>query len=139
VNELWAVVVGIAVGLVAWLAIAPWDLSEVDRAGRTIAGGGDHLAPRIAAALVVVTVVYCIGVFVLDRVPIIWAAGGSCAVWVALFAWRASAARVDGANFWPVALVMVVMPAAALAFGAVAFCSLLRGRRRPVSSPPFDR
>ena len=139
VHDLLAVVVGAAIGFVAWRAIAPWDLSEVDKAGRAIAGGGDHLAPQIGAALALVTVMYCIGALVLDRVPINWACGGSCVIWVVLFAWRASVARVDGANFWPVGLVMVVLPAATFAFGAVAFCSMLRRRLHPSLSPPFDR
>ena len=143
VEKRWAnasaVVVGVVIGFGAWLAIAPWDLSEIDKAGRVIAGGGDHLAPQIGAALALVTAVYCVGALLFDRVPITWACGGSCAIWVALFAWRASSARVDGANLWPVGLVMVVMPAAALAFGAVAFCSMLRSRLHPTPSPPFSR
>lgn len=135
-----AVVVGVAIGFGAWLAIAPWDLSELDKAGRVIAGGGgDHHANEIGAALALVTAMYCAAALVLDRVPITWACGGSCATWVALFAWRASSARVDGANLWPVGLVMVVMPAAALAFGAVAFCSMLRSRLHRVPLPPFER
>jgi hypothetical protein len=134
-----AVVVGVAIGFVAWLAIAPWDLSEVDKAGRAIAGGGDHLAPQIGAALAVVTAMYCVAALALDHLPVSWACGGSCAIWVVLFAWRASSARVDGANLWPVGLVMVVLPAAALAFGAVAFCSRLRSRTHPTLSPPFDQ
>jgi hypothetical protein len=137
VKDLLAVVVGVAIGFAAWLAIAPWDLSEVDRAGNSIAGGGDHLAPQIGAALALVTAMYCVAALVSDRVPINWACGGSCAIWVALFAWRASVARVDGANLWPVGLVIVVMPAAALAFGAVAFCSMLRSRMHRTVSPPF--
>jgi len=134
-----AVFVGVAIGFVAWLAIAPWDLSEVDKAGKVIVGGGDHLAPQIGAALALVTAIYCVGALVSDRVPITWASGGSCAIWVALFVWRSSVARVDGANFWPVGLVMVVMPAAALAFGVVVFCSKLRTRLHPTFSPPFDQ
>jgi hypothetical protein len=134
-----AVVVGVAIGFGAWLAIAPWDLSEVDKAGRVIVGGGDHLAPQIGAALALVTAMYCVAALVLDRVPITWACAGSCSIWVALFVWRASSARAEGANLWPVGLVMVVMPAAALAFGAVAFCSWLRSRMHPTLSPPFDQ
>jgi hypothetical protein len=128
-NGLVALVVGVAIGFAAWLAIASWDLSEVDEAGRVIAGGGDHLAPQIGAALALVTAMYCVGAFVLDRAPILWASAGSCITWVVLFAWRASVARVDGANLWPLGLVFIVMPAAGAAFGAVAFCSMLRNRR----------
>ena len=137
-QDLLAVVMGVAIGIAAWVAIAPWDLSEVDTAGRAIAGGGDHLAPQIGAALALLTAMYCVGALVSDRVPITWACGGSCAIWVALFAWRASVARVDGANLWPVGLVIVVIPAAASAFGAVALCSMLRSRLHPTPSPPFD-
>jgi len=39
----------------------------------------------------------------------------------------------------PVGLVMVVMPAAALAFGVVVLCSNLRTRLHPTFSPPFDQ
>jgi hypothetical protein len=142
VTALSAALVGATLGFAAWLAIAPWDLSEVDKAGRVVVGGGDQLAPQIAAALVVVTAMYCVGALVSDRVPILWACGASCAMWVALWVWRASVARVDGANLWPVGLVLAVLPAAALAFGAVAFCSVLRSRLHPTRttlSPPFDQ
>jgi hypothetical protein len=135
---LTAVVVGVAIGYATWLLIAPWDLSEIDEAGRAIAGGGDHLAPQIGAALAFLTALYCVGALVSDRLPIIWACAGSCAIWVVLFAWRASVARVDGANLWPIGLVFVVGPAAGCAFGAVAFCSTLRSRRHRTSQPPFE-
>ena len=139
VNNVLVVAVGVAIGVGAWLAIAPWDLSEVDGSGRIIAGGGDHLAPRIGAALAFVTAMYCVGALVLDRLPIMLACAASCASWVALWVWRVGVARVDGVNLWPLGLVFVVIPAAAVAFGAVAFCSLLRSRRQHSASPPFDQ
>ena len=133
-----AAVGGVAVGFGAWLAIAPWDFSELDTAGRVIAGGGaDHHANEIGAALALVTAMYCVAALVWDRAPMLWACGGSCATWVALFVWRASSARVDGANLWPASLVLVVMPAAAVAFGAVAFCSMLGSRLHRI--PPFEQ
>jgi hypothetical protein len=45
---------GAALGVGAWLLIVPWDLSEVDEAGRIISRGGDDNAVAIMAVAAMV-------------------------------------------------------------------------------------
>jgi hypothetical protein len=64
VRTFVAALVGAAVAVFAWLALVPWDLSEVSEDGRILEGGGDDKAPQIA--LVGVAVV-SIGLIAIGR------------------------------------------------------------------------
>ena len=105
-------VVAIAVGatfcLALWLLLARWDLSE------DIPGGGDDLFPRIVAVLGMLVVAGVAAVVVSPRLGQI-AANASFVTWALLFAWRASVARVSGANLWLLPFLFLVLPAAGLA------------------------
>ncbi len=103
--------VGIAAAA-AWLAVVPWDLSTVDEAGRDI--GGDN---RLAA-IIIALLLGGIAVFVaarLRRDAVLPAIAAAVVVPVALFAWRASAARTDGASQWVALLAAFVLPLALIA------------------------
>jgi hypothetical protein len=97
---------------VAWLAVVPWDLSTVDEAGRDI-DGGNRLGSVIVALLI-----GGIAVFVAARVrrdAVLPAIIAAVVVPVALFAWRASVARTDGASDWVALLVAIILPLALIA------------------------
>jgi hypothetical protein len=113
-------IVGILVALVAWLLVVPWDLSEVDASGRPLStGGDDHFA---AIGLVYLLVVALGALLAVRNGRWVAATGfvfGACLTWVALFAWRAGAARTVGANMFILPLAFLVIPAAAVAVFAV--------------------
>src|SRR2546423_996151 len=121
---------GFCVAVGAWLLLVPWDLSELDPNGRPIpGGGGDHFAPRIALAFAVVVAV---GLVLAVAIPSMSARrftmwGG--VAWALLFAWRAGASRVSGANLWPVSFVMFVVPAVVAATFAVSYVERWQLRR----------
>jgi hypothetical protein len=48
---------GVALSVCAWLAVVPWDLSELDEDGRVVRGGGDDNAPLIGVVAIVVSLV----------------------------------------------------------------------------------
>jgi len=113
--SLIAVVVGAAAGAAAWLLLVPWDLSEFDASGRMIESGGDDNAGRIAVVAAVLLAAG-VGLAFVDRArrqaPA--ATFGGFAAWAVLFAWRAGSARVSGANFFIIPLVVVVIPTAVI-------------------------
>lgn len=98
---------GVALVVVLWLLIVPWDLSEVDRLDRLRKERLDSSWPRVVLVGGVTAVV---GSIVASRRRML---GGVFLVaaflpLVGLFAWRASAARTRGANLWGVAFVLWV-------------------------------
>ncbi len=108
-----ALLVGAVVGAALWLALVPWDLSEVDPAGRELGDGGDDQAGAIALVAVVLAGVGLV-LAVSERTARVasWFAGGGFAAWATLFAWRAGTAETIGANLYLVPLVTVVVPVA---------------------------
>jgi hypothetical protein len=110
-----ALVAGASAGLVAWLVLVPWDLSEIDESGVVIQGGGDDNAGNIAAVAIVLLAVGLVLAF-LQRTRTSAAAFtlGGYVTWAVLFGWRVGSARVSGANFFIIPLVIVVIPAAVI-------------------------
>ncbi len=120
---------GVALAVAAWVVVVPWDMSTVDAAGNDIPGRSDgETGPRIAVVLAVV-MAGAVAADVLWRAsrPIFLAVAGS-ATWAFLFAWRAAVSRVGGANMWPIAFVMLVLPAAVL--GSLLVWAIVAWRRR---------
>ena len=112
----FAVLAGMAVALLAWLVLLPWDLSEVTADGRPIEGGGDDVGAQLALVAVIVV---ALGMAVVARpstraVAPAFVAGGLW-TWTVLFAWRAGAAKTDGANLFLAPLVVVCVPVAVVA------------------------
>jgi hypothetical protein len=104
---------GAGLAALAWMALLPWDLSEVDKLGRPLPKGGEDYAAEIALVAVVVAVM---GLTLLAssktrRGAGMFAAGGLW-TWAALFGWRAAVSRVTGANLFVVPLIVAVVPAA---------------------------
>jgi hypothetical protein len=116
VRPFVAVVVGAALAVVAWLALVPWDLSEVSEDGRMLDGGGDDNGPQMA---LVGVAVMAVGFLAIGRrgtrVVAPWFVAGGLAAWAALFAWRAGASRTVGANMYLAPLVTMFIPAALIA------------------------
>ena len=111
----WVVllVTGAIVGVMLWVGLVPWDLSEVDAAGRPRASGGDDHAGSIGLVAVVLTgagVALATGDRTERAAP--WFVAGGLAAWAALFAWRAGTAETSGANLYLLPLVAVVLPVA---------------------------
>ena len=104
----WAIT-GLLITLVVWVICVPWDLSET-----ASGGGGDDQAARIGLVLVVVTVV-AVALVLAGRLDATWLGTAAAVTWAVLFAWRAAVSEANGANMWPVAVVFVVLPAAAVA------------------------
>jgi hypothetical protein len=106
---------------VTWIALVPWDLSEVDSQGRLLEGGGDDHG---GAIVLVACVVVMIGGVLLWRSSTRAIAApftfGGLAAWAVLFAWRAGTARTYGANMFMAPLIIIVIPAAILVPMAVA-------------------
>jgi hypothetical protein len=126
-------VTGALVGVILWVGLVPWDLSEVDAAGRPLANGGDDHAGSIGLVAVVLTGA---GVALATRHrterAASWFVAGGLAAWAALFAWRAGVAATAGANLFLVPLVAVVVPVAIvvpLLIGKVSTARLRRSRR----------
>jgi hypothetical protein len=129
--RLVALLVGAVAATALWVGLVPWDLSEVDSAGRPLSDGGDGHGGAIALVAVVVTGA---GVVLAASRRAGRAAarfvGGGLAAWAVLFAWRAGTAETSGANLFLAPLVVVVLPAAIaipLAIGTLS--SALRRRR----------
>jgi hypothetical protein len=126
----------VGVTVVLWLALLPWDLSEIDAEGNTT---GSSLDQRWLSFALILLVILAVGIWAAWlRHPVIsvsWTIAGAI-TWAGLFAWRASSARVSGANFWFLAFFLFVGPAA---FGVSSFVTYLaRERRRERPSGPAD-
>jgi hypothetical protein len=127
--------VGAMAGTALWVGLVPWDLSEVDSAGRALSGGGDDQGGAIGLVAVVVTgagVVLAAGARTGRAAP--WFVGGGLTAWAALFAWRAGTAETAGANLFLAPLVAVVLPVTIgvpLLVGRLS--SALRRRRSPLA------
>jgi hypothetical protein len=138
-DWLWALG-GVAAALLLWLAVVPWDLSEVETVqpvpGYDYSGsgeGGDEYAFQIAVVLVMVAGL-AVGFVLAGRRKARWLATAGAATWAALFCWRAAVARTSGANMWFAGFVIVIAPAAIgvhLAVHAIA-----RRRRDRASATP---
>lgn len=109
----------VAVTVLLWLILVPWDLSEVDDRSVTIAGGGDQLAPRIGSVLIVVTAAVAALAVIRPHGRVTAASIATATTWVLLFAWRASVSKTSGANLWLAGLVLVAIPCAAVSVGIV--------------------
>ena len=81
-RKVECVIVGGILALVAWIAIVPWDLSEVDQAGTVIDRSRDHVDARILAALLIITVLYVVVAVLWMQVPIGWVSIGTSIVWM---------------------------------------------------------
>lgn len=113
VRNLGALLAGAATALAVWMALVPWDLSEIDATGAVIEGGGDDNAGAIALVAVVVLAIAL--ALLLARPTRGHAAGftlGGYVAWAVLFGWRAGSSRVSGANLFIVPLVAIVIPVA---------------------------
>ncbi len=128
---------GGASALTAWLALLPWDLSEVDERGRTLPSGGDRNAPAIAMVLVMVIVGGVVLSLLIARrgVGSSFTAGG-CVVWAVLFGWRAGTSRTSGANMFAIPLLFAVVPAAILVPAVMSVVDRGAARRRDRRAPP---
>jgi hypothetical protein len=104
-----ALLAGALAGLVAWLVLVPWDLSEIDESGVVIQGGGDDNAGNIAAVAIVLLAVGLVLAF-LQRTR----ASAAAFTLGGYVTWRVGSARVSGANFFIIPLVIVVIPAAVI-------------------------
>ena len=100
---------GLALTLLVWVLVVPWDLSE-DATG----GGGDDYATRIGLVLLIVTVA-AVSLVLSGRPKATWLGTAAAVTWASLFAWRAAVSGTNGANMWPIAFVFIVLPAAAVA------------------------
>jgi hypothetical protein len=109
-----ALLAGALAGLVAWLVLVPWDLSEIDESGVVIQGGGDDNAGNIAAVAIVLLAVGLVLAFPRTRTSAAAFTLGGYITWAVLFGWRVGSARVSGANFFIIPLVIVVIPAAVI-------------------------
>lgn len=125
---LWALG-GMVFTVILWRLIVPWDLSEIDAEGRAIRGGGDDSWPLIAAVLAMILLSGALVGYIRSGPIAVNFTFAAAAVWVGLFAWRSSAARVAGANLWPVSFVMFILPGAALVVWVVA--QIARWRQAP--------
>jgi LPXTG-motif cell wall-anchored protein len=108
-SKWWPSLVVGAVTAAAWFALAPWDWSTVDAAGHPRTGStGDVWAALVGVALVAGLAVAA----VVRRRPdaVLRAPLAGLAVFMVLYAWRASQARVSGTNLWPLGLIGVVIP-----------------------------
>lgn len=116
IRTIAALVAGAATASIGWLAVVPWDLSEVDEVGRVVQGSGVD-GQVLAVAVLGLVVLAGVGLALLRPdwgQAVVFTSGGSVA-WAVLFAWRASTARTSGANMYLLALVVVVLPLAWLA------------------------
>jgi hypothetical protein len=101
--------------------MVPWDLSEVDRDGRVIAGGGDDNAGAIGLVLLfTVVVAFAMALFGRQGARATSFALGGCLMWAFLIGWRVGTARTSGANMFLVPFVVVVVPTIAIAPALVA-------------------
>ena len=121
-TSAWALV-GVALTLVVWAVLVPWDLSE-DASG----GGGDDYASRIGLVLLVMTV-SAVSLVLTGRLDATWFGTAAAVTWACLFAWRVGVSETNGANMWPVAFVFLVLPAAAIANLMVQATAHWRNRR----------
>jgi hypothetical protein len=124
-QRLWPPLVVVAVTVVGWLVLLPWDWSTVDAKGHPT-GRGDPWGGLVLLAVVLALTV----AMVVRRQPkaILTAPLAGLAAMAVLYSWRASQARVSGTNSWVFGLIGVVIPIGLLgAFGG-AFLAL---RTRP--------
>jgi hypothetical protein len=124
---------GVVFALLLWLALVPWDLSEIDPAGRVIEGGGDDHAGWIG--LVVASILGTATLWALvprQGTRAAFFALGGCIAWAILIAWRVGTARTDGANLFLIPFVAVVVPIAGLGPACVAGVGRWAERRRAV-------
>ncbi len=112
-SVLLAFAIGTLTAVSIWVAVLPWDLSEVDNFGRATGGGVDDSVPAMVLVVAVVAVAG-LTLALAGRRPAIATAltAGGCLAWAALFAWRAGTARTSGANMFLVPLVFLVSPTA---------------------------
>jgi hypothetical protein len=125
------VLLGALFATALWVGLLPWDLSEVDSAGRPLRDGGDDHGGAIALVAVLVTGA---GVVLAATQRAGWAAarfvGGGLAAWAVLFAWRAGTAETSGANLFLAPLVVVILPVAVAIPLVVGKLSSVLSRRR---------
>jgi len=104
--------VGASVGAALWAGLVPWDLSEVDSAGRPLSGGDDNGGSIGLVALAMTGLGVALAANRQTKRAAPWVVAGGLTAWAVLFAWRASAAETIGANMYLAPLVAVVVPVA---------------------------
>lgn len=106
---------GASTAVVLWLAIVPWDLSEIDKTGRSIPNGGDDNAPAVALVFGLIAALGFIAAWAQRTRPHAVAfTGAASASWALLLGWRAGVARVIGANMFVIPLMLASVGAALL-------------------------
>lgn len=121
---------GVLLTSMSWLALVPWDLSEIDRQGHSTGRSVDKDWELIAAILGIIFIAGLLVVLLRPRGAAPFAIGASTA-WAALFAWRAAASRVSGANMWILSFAYLVVPAAAGVGSVVASLAKTRLSKLP--------
>jgi hypothetical protein len=116
---------------VLWLLLVPWDLSTVDRAGHVypdFEARGDRAFFRLCAVLLSTA---CLGAVLSVRQPRAskWFLVGAFFSMLIWYGWRSEAARVLGANFWPISLALAIQPTLILFSAAHLVPGWLKRRR----------
>ena len=131
-RQLRLVVGLVAVVSVWWLALVPWDLSEVDERGEFIAGGGDDVFGGWRAVALGAGWFAAVAGSIAIGLRARWALATLVVVGSVWFLWRSGSARVIGANLFLAAWATAFMPAISVGglLAAVAGRAL-----RPASEP----
>ena len=123
-KQMWTwAIAGLILTVVVWVILVPWDFFE-----GSSGGGGDDTGRGLGLSSAWVTVV-AVSVVLAGRFDATWLGTAAAVTWASLFAWRAAVSESSGANMWPVAFVLFVLPAAAVANLVVQGAAQWRSRR----------
>jgi hypothetical protein len=108
---------GVAVSVVCWLVLVPWDLSTADADGRVRRDFEEPLAEiivvlAIPVALCAASIRYTTRGCVARSVAVV-------GTWSVLLTWRSMVADVVGANMWLAGLAVVTIPASCVALAVL--------------------
>lgn len=104
-------VLGVGFAVVAWLGLAPWDLSTQ---GDELRSGDDSGAAIVAVGVAITVVALTLALVARTRALGAPFAAGGLWCWTALFAWRAGTAEVVGANMFLAPVMVMFVPSAVL-------------------------